>query len=188
VYKRHELLDTEREVLSSIPSVVALEALLFLHSVTFRAGPTFGKIRVRVDFQDQTMYVSFPYVPKLDFVRPVEVESLYLISLIRLKDALWSVTPRQKRLYELASTKDWRETFMSALRGSQSYIGQVDFQIVTSPLLPFSICGKTITFDPVRITHNDAWDVYLFDSAYRETVLEKWRKFLEEEDNGRQNL
>ena len=180
MYKLDKLIANEREILKSIPPVVALEALLFSSAVTFRAGPTFGNVRVRVNYHGRTMAVEFPYTPKLE-IQMIEVESLYLISLIRLKDALWSITPRQRRLYELTSTKDWRETFMSTLHGSQSYTKQVDFQIVTSPFLPFSICGKAITFDPVRITHNDAWDVYLFDLVYRETVLEKWRKFLKEE-------
>jgi len=180
MYKLGKLIANEREILKSIPSVVALEALLFSHSVTLRAGPTFGNIRVRVNYHGQTMAVEFPYTPKLE-IQMVEVESLYLISLIRLKDALWGVTPHQRRLYELTSTKDWRETFMRTLRNSQPYTKQVDFYIVTSPFLPFSICGKTVAFDPMRITHNDAWDVYLFDLVYRETVLEKWRKFLEEE-------
>jgi len=181
MYKLDKLIASEREILKSIPSVVALEALLFSHSVTFRAGPTFDNIRVRVNYHNRTMAVEFPYTPKLE-TQMIEVENLYLISLIRLKDALWSVTLRQKRLYELTSTKDWRETFMRTLRGSQLYTKQVDFQIVTSPFLPFSICGKTITFSPIRITHNDAWDVYLFDLVYRETVLEKWQKFLKEEE------
>ena len=176
MYSRKELARTSSEVLSSIPPVVALEALLAVHSVMFRASPAFKGVRVRVMFSDNEATIQFPYTATLDPVT-VKIDGLYLITLIRIKDLFWSVTSHQKRLYELISSRDWRMTAMKMFRSLESYPSKVDFYVETSPATPFSIRGKSVEFDS-RIRVRDAWHVYLFNVRYRDYVLRKWKEFL----------
>jgi len=178
---RNELNKVEKELLSQIHPAVVLETILCVAPCVQFKTRLPNDVLVELKFGDSEVEVRFPYLAITSGSIQLERYGTRTMTLVKLKDALCSINPPQRRLLKLSNSLP---NCLKAWRLAPPYLNPVTIRVRCAhwsgfeSYTAFKIRGvRLLSLMDVVYRARLQWHVYLFNIRYGDSIVSQWENF-----------